>query len=440
MDVKPMTTTDDDLVTRLLAFLDALNPGIMPTDGARLDLAIDAASELLTASVFGRGQIVVLTSGSGNLASALQAAVRARAAGHQLSILAVGSDSGGPLIGADGSLVRDARGRHLLSKPDFEGLARIAEAGNGYLVTLRDASGHDLLLRSRVEGAILVEADTESREQSKTLVNEGYWLVWLMLPLALLLMRRNAIWIVLLAIGLPQPQSAHAADLASIWRHPETRAFDAYQRDDFNRATELARSPMLQGAAFYRLGDFTRALESFSLLDSAAAHYNRGNSLSQLQRYDEAIEAYNRALELEADFGAARYNRRLLILFLEQSQEQGDGDGDDDNSGGDEESAIEQSGNSSRIGVVGQQLTNPADQQQPEGGLGASTLSEQVDPYEQFDGLEATPERFALREGIDSEQAQTVFDRWISGLPATSSDLFERKFLRDYQRQQRQSR
>ena len=63
------------------------------------------------------------------------------------------------------------------------------------------------------------------------------------------------------------------------------------------------------------------------------------------------------------------------------------------------------------------------------------------DTYQyEFDGSEQAPERFALREGIDQQTAKQIFDRWIQNLPTTSSDLFERKFLRDYQRQQRDSR
>jgi len=56
----------------LLAFAEALEPGIMPLDGIRLDLAIARAQDLLLASISGRGQIVIITSGNDRHASTVQ--------------------------------------------------------------------------------------------------------------------------------------------------------------------------------------------------------------------------------------------------------------------------------------------------------------------------------------------------------------------------------
>jgi len=49
-------------------------------------------------------------------------------------------------------------------------------------------------------------------------------------------------------------------------------------------------------------------------------------------------------------------------------------------------------------------------------------------------------ERLALDEGIDRAQAEVLLETWIENLPAVSSDLFRRKFSRDYQRQRQQQR
>ena len=67
--------------------------------------------------------------------------------------------------------------------------------------------------------------------------------------------------------------------------------------------------------------------------------------------------------------------------------------------------------------------------------------SAQVDPFESFDGLEQELERFILR-GRDGDQPPDpeFIERWIKSLPETSTDLYQRKFLRDYQRQRRQPR
>lgn len=428
-------------VKTLLAFLDALEPGIMPVDGARLDLAIDSARDLLSASVFGQGQIIVLTAGGDDIAAAADAAARARDEGHEVSIMAVGSKAGGPLIGADGSLLRDASGRQLLARTDYAALDRVARAGNGVMIPLQQSAGRDLLLQTRVEAATLVESDSEAG-QSQQVANEGYWLVWILLPAALILFRKNLICVLLIGVCLPPLKPASAADFDSPWRHREQRAYAAYVERDFAAAAELSRAPMLKGAAAYRQGRFDEALALFSQADNAPALYNRGNSLVQLERYDEAVAAFSRALEFDPGFAAARFNRRLVELYLQQAEAEAAVNDDSGETSADDEAldSMRQPVNPGRIGIVGQELANPADRQQSDSAYGALLQSGNIDPFEQFDGSEQAPDRFALREGIDPQSAQQIFDRWIETLPTTASDLFERKFLRDYQRQRRQPR
>ena len=71
---------------------------------------------------------------------------------------------------------------------------------------------------------------------------------------------------------------------------------------------------------------------------------------------------------------------------------------------------------------------------------GASRLGGQFSPDDSFDGRERELERFELSEQEVDPEDQARIDRWIRGLPETSSDLFRRKFLRDYERQQQQAR
>ena len=85
--------------------------------------------------------------------------------------------------------------------------------------------------------------------------------------------------------------------------------------------------------------------------------------------------------------------------------------------------------------------TNPADDPDIGSGSGASTQNGQVDPTERFSGDEAELERFVLRarEAGQAPAIETI-ERWISSLPETSHELYRRKFLRDYHRQQKQER
>jgi Ca-activated chloride channel family protein len=420
------------------AFVDSLEPGMMPLQGLRIDLAISRARDLLSASVTGGRQIVVVTSGSGDTPRAIEAAAEARSVGIQVSIMAIGTSAGGPRLEADGSLLRDAQGGYLLAKTGFADLRKIAAAGGGAMVSLTRATNLDLLLGSRIKAGIL--AADEPRAGGRGAANEGYWLVWLMLPPALVLFRRNLIWVLLAAVVLPAIDDARAAEPASIWTHRENLAYQAFHEGDFPRASELSADPLLRGAAYYRLGKHDLALQSFARGESASAHYNRGNALVQLNRLEEAVSAYGRALELDPNLAEARYNRQLVELLLDTEENSGDERAEDaaEESGAFE--SIQQSGSESLSGAAGEVSANPGDAQQPGPGLGASMQSGMADPFEEFSDGESPPEISTLMEYLEQPPVQGRVESWINELPVSSSDLLRRKFLRDYQRELRQNR
>ncbi len=434
--VSPLTA---DAVT-LDAFLDALSPDTMPVDGSRADLGIEAAAGLLRVSVSGRGQILLLTDGVDEAELAVRAALAASDQGNRLSVLAIGTAEGGPMRDRAGGLVRDARGGYRLSRPDFESLERIARLGGGAYRLLRD--GAEIFGRavSAFDSAELVETDDDPDASWRPRANDGFGLVWLALPLALLLFRRNLLWLLLLAVVTPYDQAAHAADDGWLWQHSEQRAYAAYLQGDLTRALGLSSAPMLRGAIHYREQRYALALEEFSRATGADAWYNRGNAEARLRRFPEAVRAYSRALEIEPQHAAARYNRRLLQVFLDRQAAEAGGGADGD----DTETATETGELGSaqpRIGIAGQSPQNPGDEDQSGAGFGASPGSAPLDFAETYDGSDPTLEQFILQadESLDARGAEAL-ERWLEALPESSNDLFRRKFLRDYQRQIRQER
>ncbi|MDH3763079.1 MAG: tetratricopeptide repeat protein, partial [Gammaproteobacteria bacterium] len=426
--------------TTLQAFVDALEPGVLPLDGLRVDLAIASAQDLLLASISGQGQIIVITSGIEQHSNALQAALDAGAQGHQVSIMAIGTSAGAPLVDENGSLQMDGQGNFMLAKTDFAGLREIAEAGNGLLISLAESTAYDELLGSRISADNLVEASKQRQDDNRETANDGIWLVWILLPFALLLFRRNLLWVLLIAVLLPLDHGAQAAGQDSIWQHRERDAYNAYQQGDYQRSATLSTSPLLQGAAYFRNGDYQQAVDAFSRDEQPASHYNRGNALARLNHLDDAISAYDQALILDPGFDQARYNKRLLELYLQRLGAGDDEDAADSTENGANPDDPAQSGSENRFEVGPRQMINPADEQRLEAGFGASIQSGQVDPFEKFDGNEQQPGRFILDEDINQSQVEAFVNNWIEGLPAASSELFRRKFLRDYQRQQQQAR
>jgi tetratricopeptide (TPR) repeat protein len=57
----------------------------------------------------------------------------------------------------------------------------------------------------------------------------------------------------------------------------------------------------------------------------AIAHANRGDVLSALNRYEEALQAYDRALQLDPTYTNANQNKRRILAILRREDNSGKG-------------------------------------------------------------------------------------------------------------------
>lgn len=117
-----------------------------------------------------------------------------------------------------------------------------------------------------------------------------------------------------------------AGDLrfADLWFTADQQGQRAFDRGDYADAARLFEEPMRKGTAYYLEEDFNSALAEFAKVDTAEGWFNRGNALAQLERYQEAMEAYRRVLELEPEFPRAEANLAYLEPFLPLELEGGE--------------------------------------------------------------------------------------------------------------------
>ncbi|HLM54355.1 MAG TPA: tetratricopeptide repeat protein, partial [Pseudoxanthomonas sp.] len=291
--------TDD--AANVALFLDALEPEVMPVDGQNPGQAIDASVRLMRQAGFDEGDILVVGDHAG--AADLRAAAAALAQGFRVSALGLGTAAGAPYRDRSGAIVR--------ARLDAPSLLALTRAGGGsYRSLARDAS--DLRALGVLEAEPEAAGSGATRgEKALAWQDEGFWLLPPLMLIALLAFRRGgALAAVLLCAMLPlaAPAPAHAAE-----------------RGWWQRADQKEHARIERGADAYRQGDFDAAAEAFSGIDSATGHYNRANALAKQGRLDEAIEAYDRALQRQPGMEDAIENRRIVDAARKRRQSGGDG-------------------------------------------------------------------------------------------------------------------
>lgn len=184
--VAPLTS--DVATVRNLA--GPLAPSLMPEAGDRLAPALEEAARLLQSSPGRDRQVVVFTDGFTDPARALSVAERLKREGIAVNIVGVGTASGAPEPNGNGGFVRNPQGQVLLTRLDSDLLAKVAAAGGGRYVSLRQmpalvAALHAAGSREMSSGVAAPQVKLASW------LNDGVWLLPPLLLLGALLARRG---------------------------------------------------------------------------------------------------------------------------------------------------------------------------------------------------------------------------------------------------------
>ncbi len=120
-----------------------------------------------------------------------------------------------------------------------------------------------------------------------------------------------------------------------LWFTPDQQGQRLMNRGDYEAAAGVFQDPFHQGVAWFRAGEFEKAERAFARVADADAEYNRGNCLVMQGKYEEAVERYDRALQLRPDFDDAENNRQIASTRAKLLERTG-GDMGDQKLGADE--------------------------------------------------------------------------------------------------------
>lgn len=383
--VSPLT---DDSAT-IVSQLPVLTTDLPPAQGSRVDRALLLAKDLLQQSGSSRGQVLVVTDGA-NPETSLPAARELSAAGYGVSVLGVGTAEGGPIPGR-GGLLKDRDGAIVVARLDTNDLEALAGAGGGqYFAPTTDDRDVNRFVSTIGSSASASETGIDSALGADVWRDQGYWLLLPLLPLAALAFRRGFLLSLSFLVILPFPR-AEAFAWQDLWQRSDQQASEALAQGDAESAAALFENPAWRAAAEYRAGQFEESLSSLSGQSGVEALYNRGNALAQLGRFDDAIEAYQQAIEIEPDHEDAIYNRDLLLDMQQQQEQQQDQQQDGEQGDSEDQPQDGEQGDSQ-------------DQQQEEGEQGGS--QDQQQEGEQGDSQSQQQEQLADGESGSSQDQQ----------------------------------
>ncbi len=444
--VVPLTQDTDTIA----AVLPVLESALLPVQGNRVELGLGKAMELLQQAGFQRGDILLLAD-AGNGPATLEAARNLRAQGFRLSVLAVGSEQGAPIPLANGGFLRDAAGSIVAPRLEAADLRELAQAGGGnYAVLSADNSDLEQVL---ADPAPWDQQFQRSDRETAQWREEGPWLLLLLLPLAALAFRRG--WLLLCCVLL-LPQPSKALDWADFWQRRDQQAAHALQAGDFDRAARLGDA-MQRGIAEYRQGRYEPAVDAFAQAGGADAHYNQGNALAQLGRYQEALAAYDAALAAEPAMEDARFNRALIEELLRRQAQAGrqsqqgetrstpSANADRSRHAAGTQSTARQS--TATTGQAPMGSSQPQDKppsakssnRQPATGGEEPNPQAIIDPAGGGMFSSGMPRQSTDEEALHHSEEQQTLQQWLRRIPDDPGGLWRRKFLYQYRFKGRQS-
>ena len=489
---KVVPLTDD---TRTIeSLLPSLSPAMMPAQGSRPEKAIRLAQDMAFSAGLRQADLLLLTDGLQE-----QDVTRIKTAlqpGFRLRLLTLGSAEGAPIPLPGGGFLHDRNGQIVMPGFDPEPVLQLSRELNipWQSMTLDDSDWQQLLPpREQIS-----TGSNSLRREYDQWKDGGFWLLLLLLVPALLLFRRGVLLCLpLLVLLLTPAEPVWAAGWQDLWQTRDQQGAALFEQDPA-AAAQRFNDPSWRGSAAYRAGDFPGAASAFAEAPASAENlYNLGNALAQNGQLQEALQAYDQALELQPDLSAAQRNRATVEELLQQQEQQQQQSGDNqsgenqsgenqsgenqsgenqsgenpsgenqsgenqsgenqsgenqsgDNQAGENQSAENKSGQSQADDEFARQQADKLARQQQEQEQQQNTAAADGEAKDKPSGqqpatgdqdqqppAEASDLSGAAAQGLSREE-QAAMDQWLQSVPDQPGNLLQRKFLYQYRQQPR---
>ncbi|MDB2704959.1 VWA domain-containing protein [Pseudomonadota bacterium] len=457
--VTPLTQDTNTITNQL----NALDTDMMPSQGSNTSAALKQAVELLQQAGQSQGTILLLTD-----AVSTKSLEQAKSIlGHyELSILGIGTHEGAPVKLANGGFLKDSQGNIVVPKLDSAQLRALAHTGGGIYrtITSDDSDINTLMLQ---DASSTLEQDTDDNDNLvEQWVEQGPWLLLILLPFAALYFRKGLL-VVPLIVVMNYPQDSYAYEWQDLWQTDDQQAQQAFEQQHFEEAAAQFQSPEWQAAAHYKAENYQQAAETLQAIDKQTAdtYYNQATSLAKAGELEPALESYQKALKLDPKHEDALYNKKLVEDALKkQQQEQQQKEGDSKQGDKEQQDKDKEKSDSSeqQQGDNQDSEQDPSDQQQDKQSQNSgdqknkqdddSQQQSEAEKKKQEEDKKAQSEREKAQDNKQPDKAEQqqaehsandenrqAQEQWLKRIPDDPAGLLKRKFKYQYNQRNQSS-
>ncbi|WP_153448505.1 vWA domain-containing protein [Vibrio algicola] len=335
--ISPLTSDSKTLAN----LIPNLSPDIMPTQGSNAAAGVKKAIDMLTQAGHMQGDIV-LVSDDVSRNESQDIAKLLKGTEWRLSVMSVGTQQGAPIKLPNGDMFT-SHGTTVVAKTNINGLQSLAKVGNGIYTPLRTDDADVQAIAKTLHHVQLKSAQAnKGSPELEVHTNNGFWLLPILLLLALGGFRRGGIFSIALLMTLPMlsPRPAFAADYSlptskapvtqaaqtglidSIFKTPDQQGFDAYQHKAYAQAANRFENKAWQSAAQYQAGNYQAAIDNLQGSSDEDSRYNLANAQAQAGKLADAKKGYEAILAQNPNNHDAKTNLDIVNKALEQQKQQ----------------------------------------------------------------------------------------------------------------------
>ncbi len=443
-DAFTVTPLTDDTET-INNQLSALSTSIMPIQGSNTSLALQQAVALLKQSGLNQGDILLVSDGVdlGHVEDEI-----ASLDSFRLSVLAVGTSEGAPIKLERGGFLKTSDGEIVIAKLNISELQQVVSSGGGLFQVLRNDSSDSNNLIAFIDRHLATGDQKNSDLLLDQWQEQGPWLLLLVLPLAALSFRKGVFCISFILL-IPLPKNSYALEWQDLWQTDDQRGQQLFSQEKYEQAAGQFNNPKWQAAAQYKAGQYEQVIETLKEPETSDDFYNTGNTLARSGQLQPAIEAYNKALDIDSKNTDAQYNKELVekaIKEQEQNQQQSENESDQnqpDSEPSDSEEANSEPSDSSQKDsdqTSEDKQSEPSDQQsENDSETDKQNQQQQTESAEQTEQEDTDAKPTQQSVANVAGETQQANEQWLNRIPDNPAGLLRRKFKYQYGQRKHQN-